>query len=184
MSEADITCPRCGGPTGRSLGDAGSALPWFSCTACHHVWAGGLPDRPPVVETRTRPEATIGKQILVVDDDALMLSIVERALKGYRVTTARDGHEALVVLSSDQHVDLLITDYLMPGMTGNELVQRARLARPDLAVLVMTGHGHIIASAESTWWAGEEHIEKPFLIGELRAAVENLLNASPPAAPP
>lgn len=178
-----ITCPRCGQDSGRSLGDAGSALPWFSCATCHHVWAGGLAVKATPPEPAAAPDKDdLRKHVFVADDDTLMLSIVERALFDYRVSTARDGHEALAALASDERVDLLITDYLMPGMTGNELVKRARVMRPDLVVLVITGHGQILADAESAWWEGEPHLNKPFLIAELRSSVERLIGGPLPKA--
>jgi CheY-like chemotaxis protein len=116
--------------------------------------------------------------VLIVDDDALMLTLVERMLVGYCVSTARDGREALAVLSTSQDVGLLITDYLMPEMTGRELVNRARKARRDLPVLVLTGHGDTLATADAEWWATEPHVEKPFRAEELIAAVARLIGPS------
>lgn len=117
------------------------------------------------------------KHVLVVDDDSLILSLVERALKGYRITTARDASEALMLLASREWVDLVITDYLMPGMTGDELVGRARAMRPDLRVLVLTGHARAIEGADPGWWASEQHVDKPFRVDDLRNAVSGLIGA-------
>jgi DNA-binding NtrC family response regulator len=130
----------------------------------------------PEPEPGTRVAASDArKHVLVVDDDMLMLSVVERTLAAYRVSTARDGHEALVVLSGAEPVDLLITDYLMPGMTGSELVKRAREAQSGLPVLVITGHGHTLVTADPAWWSAEPHVEKPFHVEELLLAVEKLI---------
>ena len=67
--------------------------------------------------------------ILAVDDDPSTLSVMERMLADYVVSTARDATEALAILSAPDHVDLLITDYHMPGMTGEELTHHARATR-------------------------------------------------------
>jgi CheY-like chemotaxis protein len=180
MPTESVLCPRCESAA-RSLGNAGSQLMWYTCTACHHVWAAGIAPKaasPAPVErgSDSRPH------VLVVDDDMLMLSIVERTLSDYRVSTAHDGWEALALLSAPDAVDLLITDYMMPEMTGRELVSRARVARPDLRVLVVTGHGDTLAKAEPAWWAAEPHLEKPFHVDALRVAVENLIGPPPDAA--
>src|SRR3989442_11466136 len=149
-------CPRCHQGEIRSLGLAGSQLQWFTCKACQHVWAhGAAPENAPApVPTASGSH----KHVLVVDDDTSVLSIVERTLSDYRVSTARDGAEALAILCAQNRIDLLITDYLMPAMTGEELAHRARELRPKLKILVLTGHAHALERAEPAWWASEPHV--------------------------
>ena len=113
--------------------------------------------------------------MLIVDDDTSVLSIVERTLSDYRVSTARDAAEALAILSAQNRIDLLITDYLMPGMTGEELAHHARELRPNLKILVLTGHAHALERAEPAWWASEPHVIKPFRVVALRDAVSDLI---------
>jgi two-component system cell cycle sensor histidine kinase/response regulator CckA len=140
------------------------------------VWADGVSLPAPESAAPSRDLAgDARKHIVVVDDDTLTLSLVERTLTGYRVSTARDGGEALAILSTKDPVHLLLTDYLMPVMTGEELVKRARVQRPDLRVLIMTGHGNAVAAADPVWWAAERHLDKPFRLEALRAAVESLI---------
>jgi CheY-like chemotaxis protein len=115
------------------------------------------------------------KHVLVVGDDPSTLSLVARILADYRVSTAHDGSEALAILCGTRPVDLLITDDLMPAMTGSELVSQARATRRDLAVLVMTDHGDTVSITEPAWWAAEAHIAKPFQMVTLLAAVEQLI---------
>ena len=165
-------CPRCRWPTVRSLGSAGSRLEWYSCTACQHVWAAGPSvDAPPPAGTKSISL----KHVLAVDDDTSTLSVVERTLADYRVSTARDATEAMAILSARERVDLLITDYLMPGMTGEELTHHARATRVGLKVLVITGHAHAVEHAEPEWWASEAHLIKPFRLLALREAVDALI---------
>ena len=170
-------CPRCDATPARPLGQAGSPLEWFACPNCHHVWADGVSIRAPESAAPSRDLAGDDrKHIVVVDDDTLTLSLIARTLTDYRVSTARDGGEALVILSTTDPVHLLITDYLMPVMTGEELVKRARLQRPGLSVLIMTGHGTAVAAADPDWWAAERHLAKPFHLEELRLAVGALIS--------
>jgi DNA-binding NtrC family response regulator len=155
----------------RSLGSAGSRLEWYSCTGCQYVWAAGWADTPTPAGTKS----TSLKHIVVVDDDTSMLTVLERTLADYRISTARDAAEAMAILSAREPVDLLITDYLMPGPTGQELTHHARATRIGLKVLVITGHAHAVERAEPEWWSNETHLIKPFRILALREAVDTLI---------
>ena len=90
--------------------------------------------------------------ILVVDDDALTLALIAKALPEYEVALARDGAEALFAADREGALDLVITDYLMPEMAGAELLGRLRERRPGLKALVVTGHGEILAREVPDWW--------------------------------
>jgi DNA-binding NtrC family response regulator len=116
--------------------------------------------------------------VVVVDDDADLLSLIERVLSAYRVSTAHDADEALLILSGEDRVDLLITDFLMPKMTGEGLVHEARKRRPNLRVLVITGHANVVAAAEATWWRSEAHLTKPFGMDALLRAVQGMIGTS------
>jgi len=120
------------------------------------------------------------QHLLVVDDDALMLSLLARALPDYRITVARDPSEALVLASRAVSIDLVITDYLMPSMTGDELIGRLRETRPALKALIVTGHAQILEDALPDWWNSEAHLSKPFKIDALREAVINLVGPPRP----
>jgi CheY-like chemotaxis protein len=115
------------------------------------------------------------KRILVVDDDALTLQVIARALEGYEVTVARDGDEALRLAAPGSRIDLLITDYLMPTMMGDELLGLIRERRPSLKTLVITGHSEILERELQEWWAGQPHLTKPFTIAALRDTVTRLI---------
>ena len=172
-AELPQACPRCHQREIRSLGLAGSQLEWFTCKACQHVWAhGAAPENAPA--PAPAPSGS-QKHVLVVDDDTSVLSIVERFLSDYRISTATDAAEALAILSAQNRIDLLITDYLMPVMTGEELAHHARQLRPSLKILVLTGHAHALERAEPAWWASEPHVIKPFPVATLRDAVSDLI---------
>ena len=121
------------------------------------------------------PRDDTRRHILVVDDDANILRHLVRVLGvDHRVSQARDGIEALLVLRTER-VDLLITDYLMPSMTGHELVDTCHAEGIACKVLIITGHGELIERAENSWWSTHRHLLKPFHFDELRAAVVDLI---------
>jgi PAS domain S-box-containing protein len=107
----------------------------------------------PVTEAPARPKAdevpvepAIGRslRILAVDDDPIVLLNTATVLAdiGHQVIQAHSGPAALAQL--DEHpVDLLLTDYAMPGMTGAELVTQARQARPDLKAIIVSGYAEL-----------------------------------------
>ena len=136
------------------------------------MWAAGASNEAP---PPAGVKSSSVKHVLAVDDDTSMLSVVERTLIDYHVSTARDATEAMAILSTRDPIDLLITDYLMPGMTGEELTHHARATRVGLKVLVITGHAHAVEHAEPEWWGTEAHLIKPFRILALREAVDALI---------
>jgi CheY-like chemotaxis protein len=103
-----------------------------------------------IAERRTEKDVRIESvaqraRILLVDDDALvaMSSIDMLADLGHEVLEANSGEQALDVLRSTDAVDLLITDFAMPGMTGMQLIQAARILLPELPVLLATGYAEL-----------------------------------------
>jgi CheY-like chemotaxis protein len=97
---------------------------------------------------------------------------------GYQVITMADGQEALALLADPGvPVDLLLTDVVMPGMSGSVFAARARALRPGIGVLYMSGYEQIGAPEEG--WPQEEHvIAKPFSRAALLARVNQALMAA------
>ena len=83
--------------------------------------------------------------LLFVDDDFLISLSTAALLEdlGHAVIKASSGSAALDVLKSGKPVDLMITDYAMPGMTGLQLAEAARTLRPDLPILLATGYADL-----------------------------------------
>ena len=81
------------------------------------------------------------KSILVVDDEPQILSALKRALRkqSYSVLFANDGHEALEILKQHE-VDLILSDYMMPGMSGTELLMQAEKLQPNTIRIILSGH--------------------------------------------
>ncbi|PZU09867.1 MAG: sensor histidine kinase [Sphingomonas sp.] len=115
------------------------------------------------------------RTILVVDDDPLVLGNTVALLEdlGHRIMTASSGAEALDRLTFDAVPDLVVTDQLMPGMTGLELINRLALERPDLPVLLVSGYADMApASAPHVHF-----LSKPFTQRSLAKQVRLALGA-------
>ena len=93
-----------------------------------------------MVRKRKQSEPT-GKVILLVDDDSEYLKINQRLLEreGHEVVSAESGQEALELVAK-QHIDLMLLDYFMPGMTGEEVVEQLRKVNPLVQVILQTGY--------------------------------------------
>jgi len=83
----------------------------------------------------------MGRRVLVVDDDVLVLELLAYMLVdlGCDTLTARSATEALGTLGNDQTIEVLISDINMPGLAGSALAERACSYRPDLKVILLTG---------------------------------------------
>ncbi|HET9427527.1 MAG TPA: response regulator [Allosphingosinicella sp.] len=105
--------------------------------------------------------------ILVVDDDPMVRGTIARALAelGYAVAEAADGRQALEAVT-DERVDLIILDYVMPGMDGAEVAREIARIDPDLPIIFSTGHSALRALRNA---AGEDVpvLHKPFTLEEL-----------------
>ncbi len=89
-------------------------------------------------------------RILVVDDDPLISSSTIAMLQdlGHDAIEANSGEQALKILRRDEAIALVVTDYLMPKMTGLQLAQEARRLRPDLPMLLVSGYAEVPAGSE------------------------------------
>jgi CheY-like chemotaxis protein len=114
--------------------------------------------------------------VLVVDDtpDVLVTAGAFLRSAGYVVTTVADGDAALRVMASDARIGVLVTDFLMPGLSGVELIALAAQIRPDIRALVITGY------PDADGLEGLSHqiavLSKPFRRAELIAGVNFLFS--------
>jgi nitrogen-specific signal transduction histidine kinase len=114
--------------------------------------------------------------ILMVDDEDLMLTMGQTVLStfGYKVLTANSGQAALDIISKgDQNVDLVITDLVMPAMSGRELVERLRKVSPTLRIMCTSGYVPPPAQTDES-----AYLQKPFTSQELLVKVKQLLTNS------
>jgi CheY-like chemotaxis protein len=114
---------------------------------------------------------------LIVDDEMSVRRFVERVLgeAGYETTTASDGPEAIETAATLDGFDVLVTDLMMPQMTGDELARRLRVGSPSLKVLYLTGFSDRLFKEKVTLWADEAFLDKPCSVKGLLEAVSLLL---------
>ena len=141
----------------------------------HHAEIGAARTR----QAKKAPDELWGTgTVLLVEDEATVRAVAGRALsrQGYTVLTAANGEEALEILARGETVDLLISDVVMPMMDGPTMVREARLTRPDLPILFMSGYAEEqlrkLISIENV-----SFLPKPFSVQQLaQAARDTLVN--------
>ncbi|MDQ7779850.1 MAG: PAS domain S-box protein [Planctomycetota bacterium] len=138
-------------------------------------------DARPEPEARSVEESPVmghGEHILIVEDEPALQNLFERMLKSmnYRVSVAASGGEALTAVEKNGVLpDLLITDVVMPGMSGVALVERLRRTQPNLKVLYMSGYTENAIVHHGILDPGIPFIQKPFNLGALAAKINSLL---------
>jgi CheY-like chemotaxis protein len=123
-------------------------------------------------------ECGLGEVVLVVEDDEQMRSLTSRILSkgGYAVVAADRGSAALALLEDPAaRVDLLLSDVVMPEMSGQEVAERAAALRPGLPVLFMSGYAAGLVRPNATLPTGVDLLQKPFTQGSLLRAVAQAL---------
>ncbi len=114
-------------------------------------------------------------KVLVVDDDAVVGQSFNRVLseKGYAVSTAMNGHEALSKFAGEKH-DVVFTDMKMPGMDGIEVAQRIRAKSPWTPVVVVTGYGTPANEAAAAAVGVADFLHKPLLPEVIEEVMERI----------
>jgi PAS domain S-box-containing protein len=127
----------------------------------------------------TRPAALAadGETVLVVEDDSIVRELIVEVLNdlGYAALEAADGSAGLEILQSGRRIDLLISDIGLPGLNGRQVADAARLLRPELKVLFMTGYAKNTAFTSGLLDSGMEMITKPFAMEALAARIRNII---------
>jgi PAS domain S-box-containing protein len=127
------------------------------------------------------PRAEQGETVLVVDDESTVRMLVTEVLTelGYRTIEAADGAGGLRVLQSGARVDLLVTDVGLPGgVNGRQLADAARVLRPGLRVLFITGYAEKAVMATSQLEPGMHLLTKPFSLETLASRIRELISGS------
>jgi CheY-like chemotaxis protein len=116
------------------------------------------------------------KRILVVDDEPFVCEAVKMmlAFDGHEVKTANSGKEALLVLDKDAF-DLVITDFAMPAMKGDELAAAIKARLPRQPVVMITAYAEMLQSSGDPLPGVDFLISKPFLLENLREAIAKVL---------
>jgi len=130
---------------------------------------------------KTEPSGAV-ETVLLVEDDNPVRTLTREALvrRGYRVVEARDGATALSLAESHAGpIDLLLTDVVMPDMSGRELADRLRPTRSDLKVLYMSGYEDEAVVQRGGLEPGAVYLRKPFTPQALARMVRDALDSPP-----
>jgi PAS domain S-box-containing protein len=125
--------------------------------------------------------------VLLVEDEDAVRRLVYRVLEsaGYRVFEAETPLEALHFCEGHpEPIDLMVTDVVMPGMSGRELASRTSTLRPEMRVLYVSGYMEEVMAQHGVRAAKIAFLGKPFAPEELTRKVREVLDAKPPSSPP
>ena len=124
------------------------------------------------------PRAGVGETVLVVDDEPTVRMLVTEVLEelGYAAAEAADGAAGLRILQSDVRIDLLVTDVGLPGgMNGRQMADAARLTRPDLKILFITGFAEAAVVGNGHLERGMHVMTKPFAMDAFASRIKSLI---------
>ncbi|GEO99090.1 hybrid sensor histidine kinase/response regulator [Methylobacterium haplocladii] len=127
------------------------------------------------------PRSEQGETVLVVDDEPTVRMLVTDILEdlGYTAIEAADSAAGLKVLQSDVRIDLLVTDVGLPGgMNGRQMADAARVSRPDLLVLFITGYAENAVLGNGHLAPGMAVMTKPFAVEAMAARIRSMIEAS------
>jgi len=145
-----------------------------------HLYLPAAEERPQSAD-RPNNHSVIGR-VLIVEDQPEVAQLVQRLIEpaGYTITVATDALTAVAQVAAGGRPDLLITDVVMPSMTGPELANALRTHHPDLPVLYMSGYTAASLGPQLNLDHNSMLIEKPFTRSTLLGAIKNLCGPQPP----
>lgn len=119
------------------------------------------------------------KKVLVVDDDEKILFAFKQVLKkdGYQCVVAKDGSKALTILSG-QIPDIVFMDIAMPGLNGLETLQQMKQRKPEVPVIMVTGHGSMQAAIKAIQFGAFEYLTKPLDVEKIREVIHRVLSST------
>jgi nitrogen-specific signal transduction histidine kinase/ActR/RegA family two-component response regulator len=140
-----------------------------------------VPDEPDA-PVREPAAAADGATVLLVEDEPTVRAVIEEMLSesGYTVLAACDGPGALALAGAhDGPIDLLVTDVVMPGMSGQEVARLIAEERPSTRTLFVSGYNESAVARHGVLAPGTAFLEKPFSAGDLARKARELLDAAP-----
>jgi DNA-binding NtrC family response regulator len=137
-----------------------------------------------VKESASGPHATLRgtETVLVVEDDEQIRNLSRTILtaRGYLVLVAENGEHALTLAAEHEGaIHLMLTDVIMPGMSGRELADRLNAAHPAMRVLYASGYTDEMIAHHGVLEPGVAFLQKPFTPGNLAQRVRDVLDAEP-----
>ena len=124
-----------------------------------------------------------GETVLLVEDDPSVLQLTQMLLKklAYNVISTKSPEDAIALIrDNSERIHLLITDVVMPRMSGHELVQKLKKIQPGMKTLFMSGYTSDIIERQGILDKGVNFIQKPFSVGELGQKVREVLEKATP----
>jgi DNA-binding NtrC family response regulator len=117
--------------------------------------------------------------ILIVEDEAKMLRLLDLHLtdEGFTTFTAQDAETGLKILNKEK-IDLVVTDYKLPGMNGLEFLQAAKRVNAGVPIIVMTAYGSVETAVDAMKAGASDYVLKPFSLAELSVVIGKELDAS------
>jgi CheY-like chemotaxis protein len=118
------------------------------------------------------------KRVLVADDDADVCALLEVVLSPLAdVTTVHDAEAALALVASEPAYDVIVSDFMLPGIDGVEFVERVRRGAKasDVSILMISGHGEAGVGERARAAGADAFLDKPFTLAQLRATIGTLL---------
>jgi len=127
------------------------------------------------------------RAILVVDDDTQVLKFLTRMLgaKGYEPVYQASGPEEAIAIwhEHQRHIGLVVSDFVMPELTGDHLALRLRNDKPQLNVLFISGNEAESLQSAIPLEAGRNFLQKPFTVADIRKTVDRLIDTAEPKSP-
>jgi len=121
-----------------------------------------------------------GASVLVVDDDPEIVAMLSTRLaaRGYKVTTAGDGHKALEI-AKREHPDVMLLDVMMPGKSGWEVARALKqdAATQSIKIVMVTAIGESVNEITSPLYGADAHIDKPFEFERLEKVIAGLVSS-------
>lgn len=118
-------------------------------------------------------------RVLIADDDPAICTLIDTVLKKgpYEIVTCNDAESALVAVKSDQIFDIIICDFMLPGISGIDLIERLRSdpRTKRVPILMISGHTNYAMDGRARTAGANMFLNKPFTISQLRIAVMQLL---------
>ncbi|MBI5741315.1 MAG: response regulator [Nitrospirae bacterium] len=123
----------------------------------------------------------MNEKLLIVEDEETLCESLKRVLsrEGYSVDSVSNAEEAFDALEKKNY-DLALTDIILPGITGIELIKRFRGKKPELLFVVMTAYASLETAVEALRAGAYDYIVKPVMHEEIRQVVRNALDHKSP----
>jgi two-component system NtrC family sensor kinase len=138
-------------------------------------------EKPASVQPKTSPQEGVGKRVLVIDDEDMILQMIREVLtqNGYKVDVAHDGESALRRLGQ-YHYDLALCDWKMPGLNGQQVFERLYATNPDMSRRLIFITGDVVNDKVQEFLQARKKLclSKPFTLVEFRSAINQVLKSN------